>query len=72
MRALVSNIKSMASICNGSFTHVFREANSAADHLANLTIQRKAAFTMNVDSLDNHLKATTFLESMDVPYFRSR
>ncbi|KAG9155591.1 hypothetical protein Leryth_021200, partial [Lithospermum erythrorhizon] len=59
MRALVSNIKAMA-------------ANSAADHLPNLAIEEKANFTLDAGALDNHLKATIFLESMEVPYIPSR
>ncbi|GAA0144348.1 hypothetical protein LIER_35912 [Lithospermum erythrorhizon] len=69
---MVNNIKAMKEVCNASFNHTFREANGAADYLANQVVHQDESFDLDPSTIDNHLKALLFLESMEIPYIRGR
>ncbi|GAA0142857.1 hypothetical protein LIER_42739 [Lithospermum erythrorhizon] len=66
LRPMVNNIKDMAEICNASFNHIFREANGAADYLANQAVHQADSFELGPSTIDNHLKALVFFFCQDI------
>ncbi|KAL0393383.1 UNVERIFIED_CONTAM: putative ribonuclease H protein [Sesamum radiatum] len=72
LQHMLSHINLFLKIVEFKITHIYREGNKTADHLANFACSTKSSKVYREDELHGHITGILKCDSLGIPYIRTK